>query len=145
MIAFANHFAFEFKTGLRNSTSMLMNYLFPLGFYAMMGAVMTKINPVFGDTMIPAMILVAVMAATLLGLPGPLVESREAGIYRSFKINGVPALSILSIRPVNDLPRPDRFSDHLADGPRSSWGQPGELARLHPDHPAGVFTFGGQR
>jgi ABC-2 type transport system permease protein len=103
MIAFATHFAFEFKTGLRNSTSMLMNYLFPLGFYAMMGAVMTKINPGFADTMIPAMILVAVMTATLLGLPGPLVESREAGIYRSFKINGVPALSILSIPALSTI------------------------------------------
>ena len=30
MSAFTNHFTFEFKTGLRNPTSMLMNYLFPL-------------------------------------------------------------------------------------------------------------------
>jgi ABC-2 type transport system permease protein len=40
MNAFAHHFSFEFKTGLRNPTLMLMNYLFPLGFYAMMGLVM---------------------------------------------------------------------------------------------------------
>lgn len=97
MTAFLNHFAFEFKTGLRNPTSMLMNYLFPLAFYVMMGAVMIPINPGFADYMIPAIVLVAIMAATLLGLPGPLVESRDAGIYRSFKINGVPVLSILSI------------------------------------------------
>jgi len=31
MTAFASHFAFEFKTGLRNSSAMLMNYLFPIG------------------------------------------------------------------------------------------------------------------
>ncbi|HZD58604.1 MAG TPA: ABC transporter permease [Anaerolineales bacterium] len=97
MSAFVNHFTFEFKTGLRNSTSMLMNYLFPLGFYAMMGLVMTQINPGFKDVLIPAMGLVAIMASTLLGLPGPLVESREAGIFRSFKVNGVPAFSILVI------------------------------------------------
>lgn len=97
MTAFIHHFGFEFKTGLRNSTSMLMNYLFPLGFYALMGLVMVQINPGFAETLIPALALVAIMTATLLGLPGPLVESREAGIYRSFKINGVPALSILSI------------------------------------------------
>jgi ABC-2 type transport system permease protein len=30
-------------------------------------------------------------------LPNPLVEMREAGIFRSFKINGVPAVSILVI------------------------------------------------
>jgi ABC-2 type transport system permease protein len=97
MTAFANHFAFEFKTGLRNSSLLLMNYLFPLGFYAMMGLVMTQINPGFKEAMLPAMVIFTIMASNLLGLPGPLVESREAGIYRSFKINGVPALSILAI------------------------------------------------
>lgn len=97
MTAFINHFTFEFKTGLRNPTSMLMNYLFPLAFYAMMGAVMTKINPGFADVLIPAMVIFAAMVSSLLGLPGPLVEAREAGIFRSFKINGVPAASILSI------------------------------------------------
>lgn len=97
MSAFTNHFAFEFKTGLRNATSMLMNYLFPLGFFAMMGLVMTQVNPGFTENMIPGVILVALMAATLLGLPGPMVEARDAGIYRSYKINGVPAVSILLI------------------------------------------------
>ncbi len=97
MSAFTNHFSFEFKTGLRNPTLMLMNYLFPLGFYAMMGLVMVQINPGFKDTLIPSIVIVSIMVSTLLGLPGPLVESREAGIYRSFKINGVPVFSILII------------------------------------------------
>lgn len=97
MNAFANHFAFEFKTGLRNATSLLMNYLFPLGFYILMGVVFTQINPPFKETIIPAMVIFSAMASSLLGLPGPLVESREAGIYRSYKINGVPAISILAI------------------------------------------------
>jgi ABC-2 type transport system permease protein len=97
MIAYLNHFTFEFKTGLRSQTQLLMNYLFPLGLYAMMGLVMTQVNPLFPKTIIPAMVVVSTMAATLLGLPGPLVESREAGIYRSFKINGVPAVAILAM------------------------------------------------
>ncbi len=103
MSAFANHFAFEFKAGLRNSTQLMMNYLFPLGFYALMGLVMTQINPLFRETMTPAMVIFVILAATLLGLPGPLVESREAGIYRSFKINGVPAASILSIPALSSV------------------------------------------
>lgn len=97
MTAFAAHFAFEFKTGLRNSTQMMMNYLFPLGFYALMGLVMTQINPNFKPVLLPAMVIFTAMASTLLGLPSPLVESRDAGIFRSFKINGVPALSILGL------------------------------------------------
>jgi ABC-2 type transport system permease protein len=97
MNAFINHFSFEFRTGIRNQTLLLMNYLFPLGFYAMMGLVMPEINPDFLATMIPAMVVFAVLAATLLGLPDPLVTAREAGIFRSYKVNGVPAVSILVI------------------------------------------------
>ncbi len=97
MSAFVNHFSFEFRTGIRNKTLLLMNYLFPLGFYAMMGLVMAEINPDFVETMIPAMVVFAILAATMLGLPDPLVTAREAGIFRSYKINGVPAISILVI------------------------------------------------
>jgi ABC-2 type transport system permease protein len=97
MTAFTNHFLFEFKAGLRNSAAMLVNYLLPLAFYASMGFVMVEINPGFTELLLPSMIVFAIMSSTILGLPNPLVENREAGIYRSFKINGVPALSILSI------------------------------------------------
>jgi ABC-2 type transport system permease protein len=97
MSAFVNHFSFEFRTGIRNKTLLLMNYLLPLGFYAMMGLVMVGINPGFVETMIPAMVVFAILAATMLGLPDPLVTAREAGIFRSYKINGVPAISILVI------------------------------------------------
>jgi len=45
MNAFINHFAFEFRTGIRNKQLLLMNYLFPLGFYLMMGVVMAEIIP----------------------------------------------------------------------------------------------------
>ncbi|MCB0037021.1 MAG: ABC transporter permease, partial [Anaerolineales bacterium] len=97
MSAFATHFNYEFKTGIRNKNLLLMNYLFPLGFYLMMGFIMPSINPLFKATMIPAMITFAILASTLLGLPDPLVSARENGIFRSYKINGVPATSILLI------------------------------------------------
>lgn len=97
MKAFINHFSFEFRTGLRNKDLLLLNYLFPLGFFVLMGVMMGQINPMFIETMIPAMTVFAILSATILGLPNPLVDAREGGIFRSFKINGVPALSILSI------------------------------------------------
>jgi ABC-2 type transport system permease protein len=103
MKAFASHLAFEFRTGLRNPTLLMMNYLFPLGFYAIMGLVMTQVNPLFTETMLPAMVIFVAMASALLGLPGPLVEQREAGIYRTYKINGVSALSIVAIPALTTL------------------------------------------
>ena len=97
MTAFTAHFTYEFRTGMRNATLLMMNYLFPLAFYALMGLVMTRINPLFSETMIPAMVVFVSMAGPLLGLPGPLVEAREAGIYRSYRINGVPAASAVGV------------------------------------------------
>ena len=97
MNAFAIHFSFDFRTGIRNKTLLLMNYLFPLGFFLMMGLIMPDINPFFLKVMIPAMVVFAVLAATLLGLPEPLVNAREAGVFRSYKINGVPSSSILAV------------------------------------------------
>ena len=97
MSAFMNHFSFEFRTGIRNKELLLMNYLFPLGFYVMAGMFVTELNPAFRETVIPSMILFAIMVSMLLGLPQPLVTAREVGIFRSYKINGVPAISILTI------------------------------------------------
>jgi ABC-2 type transport system permease protein len=97
MNAFLHHFTFEFRTGIRNKQLLLMNYLFPLGFYLMMGFIMAEINPLFREDIIPAMIVFGILAATLLGIPDPLVNARENGVFRSYKINGVPSISILII------------------------------------------------
>jgi len=97
MTAFLHHLAYDFRTGLRDKTQMLMFYLFPLFFYAMMGLLMGKVNPTFLAAMTPAMIVFAGMSSTLLALPGPVVSARENGVYRSFRINGVPALNIVLI------------------------------------------------
>ena len=103
MNAFTTHLAYEFRATLRDKTQLLMNYLFPLFFFVMMGLLMGKVNPTFKETMIPGMILVAVMSSTLLGMPGPMLSSRETGIFRSFKINGVPSISIILIPILNVL------------------------------------------
>jgi len=47
--------------------------------------------------MIPAMVAFAILAATLLGIPDPLVNARENGVFRSYKISGIPSFSILTI------------------------------------------------
>ncbi len=95
MQAFAAHFTFELRTGIRNKTLLLMNYLFPLGFYLMMGLIMPGINPMFRDVIVPGMVTFAILASTLLGLPDQLVNARESGIFRSYKINGITAVSLI--------------------------------------------------
>jgi ABC-2 type transport system permease protein len=97
MTAFLAHFNVEFITGIRNKTLFLMNYLFPLLFYGMVGLIMTQINPMFTPLMVPAMVIFATLVTTILGIPDPLVTARESGIFRSYKVTGIPAFSILVI------------------------------------------------
>jgi len=95
MNGLATHLGYQLRSAVRSPSQLLMSYLFPLGFYVLMGAVMPKLNPMFLESLIPALTIFAVMSGGLLGLPGPLVEEREAGIYRSYRVNGVPAVAVI--------------------------------------------------
>lgn len=100
MNAFLVHLAYEFRSGLRQKQLLLMNYLFPLGFFLLMGFIMTGINPAFRENLIPAMVMLSTLAATLMGIPIMLTTAREKGILRTYRINGIPALSILIITAI---------------------------------------------
>jgi ABC-2 type transport system permease protein len=101
--AFIHHFSFEFRAGIRHKQLLFMNYLFPLGFYLLMGSILTGIDPSFRENMIPAMMMFATLAATLMGIPITLATAQEKGIFRSYKINGVPAVSILTISALTTI------------------------------------------
>jgi len=103
MKAFANHFLFELRTGLRDKNLLLMNYLFPLGFFILIGLLMTKIYPGFNETLIPSMIIFSFLVSMILGMPSPIVTSREAGIFRTYKTNGIPAINIIIMPPLTTL------------------------------------------
>lgn len=97
MKAIINHLEFEFKSVVRDKSLLLMNYLFPLVFYFMMAIIMPNMNRDFNKSMVQGMIVFTIMVSTLLGMPNPIVSSREKGIYRSYKIYGVDLKSVLFI------------------------------------------------
>jgi len=97
MNAFTHHLTYDFRTGIRDRSKLLMLYLFPLVFFALVGGLMKSVNPGFDAIMLPSMVLFAFMCSTLLILPAQLVNARETGVFRSFRINGVPSASILAI------------------------------------------------
>jgi len=103
MSAFLHHFSYDFKTGIRDRSRLLMFYLFPLVFFFLVGGLMGSLNPYFLPTMVPAMVLFSFMCAALLNLPNVFVTARESGVFRSYRINGVPSASILSIPVLGTL------------------------------------------
>ncbi len=95
--AFLHHLSYDFRTGVRDRSKLLMFYLFPLVFFGLVGGLMSAVNPGFTQAMVPGMAIFAFMCSTLLNLPSVLVNAREAGVFRSYRINGVPASSIMGI------------------------------------------------
>jgi ABC-2 type transport system permease protein len=94
--AFIHHVVYEFRSGLRDRSHLLLTYLFPLVFFALIGGIMTKLNPFFLKVMIPAMSVFALMSSFLLSEPSGLVSQREGGVLRSYRINGVPGWAALA-------------------------------------------------
>jgi ABC-2 type transport system permease protein len=103
MNAFLYHLSYDFKTGIRDRSKLLMFYLFPFVFFFLVGAFMVQLNPGFRQTMIPGMILFAFMSSVLLSLPSSLVQARESGVFRSYRINGVPSGSIMATPVIGSL------------------------------------------
>lgn len=97
MKAFAYHLAYDLRSVLRDRGRLLLFHLFPLVFFVLCASFMTAVNPFFREAMLPGMVLFAVMSACLLAIPSALVQARENGVFRSFRINGVPSASILSV------------------------------------------------
>lgn len=97
MSAFVQHFSIDFRTSFQNRQLLFLSDIFPLIFYLMMGLVMVQINPLYQEILIPSMVLFSILAGTMLGMPDQLVSAREAGIFRSFKVNGFPALNLLAM------------------------------------------------
>ena len=86
MSAFIHHFAFEFRIGTRDRNLLMLNYLFPLGLYAFMGFLMIELNPAFGETLIPSMILITMLASMILGLPNPIVAPGMQGFTAATRL-----------------------------------------------------------
>ncbi|WBW95578.1 ABC transporter permease [Oceanirhabdus sp. W0125-5] len=103
MRSFIIHFGMDLKGGLRDKTLLFMNYLFPLGFFLAMGGIMPKINPQYGEILIPSMMIFGILVSSILGMPNVLVTSRNNGIFRSYKINGVSKLSMMAIPTLSTI------------------------------------------
>ncbi len=101
MIAFGKHLVLNFLFGMREKTLLLMNYLFPIVFYLFIGGIMPQINGGSTETLIPAMIIFSVIVSTLLGMPNDIVNSRNDGVYRNYKINGISKISTLLVPAIS--------------------------------------------
>jgi ABC-2 type transport system permease protein len=95
MKAFFKQLFIQLRMDLRDKGTLLVFYIVPLGFYAVMGAVFASVTPEMKQTLSAAMAIFAVTMGALIGIPPTLVKMREANILRAYRVNGIPGVSVL--------------------------------------------------
>jgi ABC-type multidrug transport system, permease component len=98
MSAVLNHLSIQFKMDLRERAILLVFYIIPLIFYAVMGAVFSSINVGTKETLSASMIIFGTTMGAVLGMPGPLITMRESGVLRAYRVNGIPGAAVLLVQ-----------------------------------------------
>ncbi|HEY5583674.1 MAG TPA: ABC transporter permease [Ruminiclostridium sp.] len=90
MSAFIYSVTLQWKLDLRNKGILIVYYIVPLIFFALMGTVFTSINPMAKDTLIQSMSIFAITMAAIIGAPTPLVELYGSEIKKAYKVGNIP-------------------------------------------------------
>lgn len=95
MKALIKHFKIQLLMDIRNKSTLLTFYIIPLLFYAVMGAVFSSIQPAMRQTLGASISIFAITMGAVLGIPPSLVNMRESGTLRAYRVSGVPGWSVL--------------------------------------------------
>lgn len=90
MKAFLYTFYLKTKLDIKSADILITNYLVPLLFFGVMGAVFTSIMPEYKSTLIASMIIFSVTMGALIGIPGSIMEYFQNDLRKSFKSAGIP-------------------------------------------------------
>ncbi len=103
MKAFFKYLGIQFRMDLRNNGILMTYYLVPLLFFIVIGLVFSSVNPGMKPTLAATMSIFAVTMGGVMGTPIPIVKARESGTLRSFRVNGIPDVAVLSVQALSAL------------------------------------------
>ena len=95
MTAFLKQLIIQLSMDIRDKGTLLVFYIVPLGFYGIMGAVFSSVNPEIKPILSATMVIFSVTMGALIGIPPSLVRLRETGTLRAYQVSGIPAFSVL--------------------------------------------------
>ncbi|WP_100489321.1 ABC transporter permease [Sporolactobacillus pectinivorans] len=101
MSAFLRYLPIQLKMDVRDRSILLHFYLVPLLFFFVMGSVFTSTNPQMKATLAATMTIFAVTMGAVMGTPMPLVQMRESGTLRAFKVSGIPGGAVLAVQALS--------------------------------------------
>ena len=136
MKAFITHLGIQLRLDFRNKGTLLVYYIIPLVFYLVMGAVFSSIMPDNKETLGAAMSIFGITMGAVLGLPPALVEMRQSGTLRAYRVNGVPGMGGTPHQIIERVLEPDRrIRYHRRDGtPALRRGRPRPYRRVLCHH-----------
>ncbi|MDR1540933.1 MAG: ABC transporter permease [Clostridiales bacterium] len=94
MKAFLVQLRIQVKSDLRDKGILMVYYLVPLVFYAVMGSIMKTLEMDSGTPLNFSITIFALSMSAFLGMPQALVKARETGILDAYKAAGIPAWSM---------------------------------------------------
>ncbi|NLY54556.1 MAG: ABC transporter permease [Firmicutes bacterium] len=95
MKAFWQQLIIQLRMDLRDKSILLVFYLVPLGFYAVVGSVFSAVNPEIKPVLAATMAIFSITMGAIIGLPPALVKLREAGSLRAYQASGIPSIAVL--------------------------------------------------
>lgn len=94
MKAFITHLEVQFSGDLRDKGILMVYYLVPLVFYAVMSSIMKLPEMNMSETLITSISIFTLSMSAFLGLPQTLVKARETGVLQAFRVAGIPSWSM---------------------------------------------------
>ena len=94
MRAFFVQLGIQFRGDLRDKEILMVYYLVPLLFYAVMGSIMKTLEMENGVPLNLAITIFTLSMSAFLGMPQTLVKARENGVLDAYKAAGIPAWSM---------------------------------------------------
>jgi ABC-2 type transport system permease protein len=80
----------QWRLDIRNKGILLVNYIAPLIFFVIMGAVITSINPDSKNTIIQSMTIFSVTMGAFLGTPVPLLDLYGSDMKKAYRTGNIP-------------------------------------------------------
>jgi ABC-2 type transport system permease protein len=94
MKAFLVQLWIQCKGDLRDKGVLMVYYLVPIVFYAVMGSIMKTLGMENGAPMNLSITIFTLSMSAFLGMPQILVKARENGVLDAYKAAGIPAFSV---------------------------------------------------
>src|SRR5262245_38077099 len=78
----------------RSKTALFWMTAFPVGFLLLFGFVMARGDARVTTFMIPGLLTTTLLSGSLFGLAFPLVQQRESGLLRRWRVTPVPSAAV---------------------------------------------------